>query len=60
MLVDRDQVVQLLLSQGQDDAARRAEDELPAQVDTERDAQGLQALGVDVGDLPGSTGAGFG
>jgi hypothetical protein len=58
MQVDKDQVIQLLKSQGQHDKAAEAESELPDQVDTDNHSGLLSKFGVDpqelVGGLAGS------
>lgn len=51
MKIDKDQILQLLQSQGKDDKADQARQELPDQVDTEQDQNLLERLGIDVGDL---------
>ena len=51
MQIDKQAVLDLLREQGHADKVRQADEELPDQVDTERDASVLQRLGVDPGDL---------
>jgi hypothetical protein len=51
MKIDKDQILQLLRSQGDDTKAQQADQELPGQVDTDQDAGILQKLGLDPGDL---------
>ena len=47
----RRQIVDLFLARGDVDRAGRAEDTLPADVDLQRDADALRALGIDPGLL---------
>jgi hypothetical protein len=47
MEVDKDTVLGFLRGQGKDDEAARAEQELPDQVDTDRDAGLLERFGID-------------
>jgi hypothetical protein len=58
--IDKDQILQLLRSQGDDDKAQQADQELPGQVDTERDAGLLQKFGIDPMDLVKKLGGGGG
>ena len=51
MEIDKDTVIDFLRQQGNDDQAAQADQELPDQVDTERDAGLLDRFGVDVGAL---------
>jgi hypothetical protein len=51
MKIDKDQILQLLRSQGDDTKAQQADQELPGQVDTDQDAGILQKLGLDPADL---------
>jgi hypothetical protein len=60
MNIDKDQILQLLRSQGDDDKAQQADQELPGQVDTERDAGLLQKFGIDPMDLVKKLGGGGG
>ncbi|MCZ2858958.1 hypothetical protein [Blastococcus sp. VKM Ac-2987] len=60
MNIDKDQILQLLRSQGDDAKAEQADQELPGQVDTERDAGLLQKFGIDPMDLVKKLGGGGG
>ncbi|HEU4450743.1 MAG TPA: hypothetical protein VFR63_12280 [Gaiellaceae bacterium] len=51
MEIDKDTILGLLRERGQTQEADQAEQELPAQVDTERDAGMLKKFGIDPGDL---------
>jgi hypothetical protein len=56
MQIPKEQILEFLRSRGQDDKAQQADQELPGQVDTERDSGILQRLGIDPQDLQGSLG----
>ena len=58
MNIDKDQILQLLRSQGDDDKAQQAEQELPGQVDTDRDAGLLAKFGLDPMELVKKLGGG--
>ncbi len=60
MNIDKDQILQLLRSQGDDAKAQQADQELPAQVDTDRDAGLLSKFGIDPMDLVKKLGGGGG
>jgi hypothetical protein len=60
MNIDKDQILQLLRSQGDDAKAQQAEQELPGQVDTDRDAGLLAKFGIDPMDLVKKLGGGGG
>jgi hypothetical protein len=51
MQIDKNQILELLKSQGNHDKAQQAEQELPGQVDTDKDAGLLGKLGLDPMDL---------
>ena len=51
MQIDKQTVLDLLRERGQDDQAQQAEQELPDQVDTDRDAGLLERFGVNPSDL---------
>ena len=51
MQIDKETVLNLLREQGKDQEAQEAEQELPDQVDTDRDAGLLSRFGVDSKDL---------
>ena len=56
MEIPKEQVLDLIREQGGGDQASQAEQELPEQVDTERDAGLLEKLGVNPQDLLGKFG----
>jgi hypothetical protein len=56
--IDKEQIINLLRDQGDQDKAQKAEQELPDQVDTDRDAGVLQRLGIDPSDLISRLGGG--
>jgi hypothetical protein len=58
MNIDKDQILQLLRSQGDQDKAQQADQELPGQVDTDRDAGLLSKFGLDPMDLVKKLGGG--
>jgi len=58
MNIDKDQILQLLRSQGDDDKAQQADQELPGQVDTDRDAGLLSKFGIDPMELVKKLGGG--
>jgi hypothetical protein len=58
MNIDKDQILQLLRSQGDDAKADQADKELPGQVDTDRDAGLLSKLGLDPSELMKKLGGG--
>jgi hypothetical protein len=49
--IDKNTVLDLLRERGQQDQASQAEQELPEQVDTDRDAGLLQRFGLDPQEL---------
>jgi hypothetical protein len=51
MQIDKDQILQLLRSQGDHDKADQAEQELPSQVDTDEHAGLLAKFGLDPMEL---------
>jgi hypothetical protein len=51
MQIDKDQILQLLRSQGDHDKADQADQELPAQVDTDEHAGLLSKFGLDPMEL---------
>jgi hypothetical protein len=61
--IDKAQIIEMLKSRGEDDKARKAQSDLPDQVDTEQHKGLLDSLGLDVGDLaknlPGLGGLGL-
>jgi hypothetical protein len=58
MNIDKDQILQLLRSQGDHDKAQQAEQELPGQLDTDRDAGLLSKFGLDPMELVKKLGGG--
>ena len=58
MQIPKEQILEFLRSRGDDDKAAQGEQELPDQVDTERDSGLLDKLGVDPKDLGGLGGLG--
>lgn len=60
MNIDKDQILQLLRSQGDNDKAQQADQELPSQVDTDKDAGLLQKFGIDPMQLIKQFGGGGG
>ena len=58
MNIDKDQILELLHSQGKHDEAAQASTDLPAQVDTDDDSHKdlLSKLGVNPSDLIGKLG----
>ena len=58
MNIDKDQILQLLRSQGQDDQASQAASELPDKVDTgnAQHAGMLSKYGIDPGNIAGKLG----
>lgn len=51
MQIDKNQILERLRSQGEQDKASQAESELPDQVDTEQHAGLLSKLGINPADL---------
>lgn len=58
MQIDKDQILQLLRSRGDNDKAQQAEQELPGTVDTDQHAGLLSKLGLDPADLMSKLGEG--
>ncbi len=58
MEIPKDKILELLRSRGDDDKAEQADQELPNQVDTERDAGLLSKFGIDPAELLGKLGGG--
>jgi hypothetical protein len=56
MQIDKDQIISLLRQRGDDAKADQAQQELPGQVDTEKDSSLLSKLGIDPTDLLGGLG----
>ena len=60
MKIDKEQIISLLRERGDDAKADQAQQELPGQVDTDRDTGLLAKLGIDPSDLLGGVGGGIG
>jgi hypothetical protein len=58
MQIPKDQILDLLRQQGKDDQVGEADQQLPDQVDTEKDAGLLQKFGIDPADLLSKFGGG--
>jgi hypothetical protein len=56
MEIPKDKILELLRNRGEDDKAAQAEQELPDQVDPERDRGILDRIGIDPQDLLGKLG----
>jgi hypothetical protein len=54
--IPKDKILDLLRQRGEEGKAEQADQELPDQVDTERDAGLLSKLGIDPQDLLGELG----
>ena len=51
MEIPKEQILEFLRERGESGKASQAEQELPEQVDTERDRGVLDSLGIDAGEL---------
>ena len=51
MQIDKQQIIDILKQQGNQDQAAKADSELPEKVDTEKDSGLLSSLGIDVDAL---------
>jgi hypothetical protein len=60
MEIPKEQILDLLRQRGDNDKAEQAKNELPDQVDTERDSGILDRLGIDPKDLLGGLGGAAG
>jgi hypothetical protein len=58
MQIPKEQILDLLRQQGKGDQAGQAEQELPDQVDTDKDSGLLEKFGINPADLLGSLGGG--
>ena len=58
MNIDKEQILELLRSQGDDAKAQQADQELPGEVDTDRDAGLLSKFGIDPMELVKKLGGG--
>ena len=56
MQIPKEQILEFLRSRGQHDKVQQADQELPDQVDTDRDSGILERLGINPQDLLGSAG----
>lgn len=56
MNIDKQQILDLLRSQGKDQQAQQADTDLPDQVDTDQHAGLLDELGINLQDLLGGAG----
>jgi len=59
MEIPKDKILELLRQQGKDDQVGPAREELPDQVDPERDSGLLAKFGIDPQDLLGKLGGGI-
>ena len=60
MNIDKSQILDLLRSQGDTQRVQQADQQLPDQVDTDRDSGLLSSLGIDIGDVIAKLGGGGG
>jgi hypothetical protein len=58
MQIPKEQILDFLRQQGKEDKVGEADQQLPDQVDTERDAGLLQKFGIDPGELLSKLGGG--
>jgi hypothetical protein len=58
--IDKKQIIDLLMQQGDQGTATQAESELPDQVDTDKDQGLLEKYGINIGDLIRGGGGGLG
>lgn len=56
MQIDKNQILELLRSQGQHDKADKADGELPDQIDTDQHSGLLDRFGIDPAQLLGGAG----
>jgi hypothetical protein len=49
--LDKQELVRMLRTEGDNDTADRVESDLPAEIDTDRDDDALQAVGLDRTEL---------
>jgi hypothetical protein len=56
MLIDKGTLLQFLTDHGDEGKAQQAKSELPDEVDTDKDSDLLQKLGIDVQELLGKLG----
>jgi hypothetical protein len=60
MHIDKNQIISLLQSRGENEKAAQAESDLPDKVDPEKDSGLLDKLGIDPQDLMGQLPGGLG
>ncbi len=60
MQIDKAQIISLLRQRGDDSKADQADQELPDQVDTDKDSGLLSKFGIDPKDLLGGLGGALG
>jgi hypothetical protein len=60
MKIDKQEILDLLRSRGENDTADQAETELPDRVDTDQHRAKLEQLGINPADLLGGIGGTFG
>jgi hypothetical protein len=60
MQIDKDQIISFLRERGENAKADQAQQELPGQVDTEKDTGLLAKFGINPSDLLGGLGGGLG
>jgi hypothetical protein len=60
MQIPKDQIIQFLMSRGDNDKAQEANGQLPDQVDTDQHGDLLQKFGVNPQELLGKLGGGGG
>jgi hypothetical protein len=59
--LDKSELLKVLRTQGDNDTAARAEEQLPDEIDTDRDGEALDAVGLDRTQLMAKlAGGGFG
>ena len=59
MEIPKDTILQMLRDRGQDDQVEQADQELPSQVDPERDSGLLSKFGINPQELIGKLGGGI-
>jgi hypothetical protein len=59
MNIDKQQILELLHTQGKGDQAQQAESELPDRVDTDQHAGLLEKFGININDLLGGAAGGI-
>jgi hypothetical protein len=60
MEIDKQQIIEMLKSHGDNDKATQAQSELPDKVDTDQHAGLLSKFGINPADLLGGAGGGIG